>query len=63
MSIREIYPNLADNFRVAASERVKPGAILIVPWHIDANRDRLDRGLEDCGCAFAPDEPDDEKRL
>jgi hypothetical protein len=63
MSIREIHRNLAEDFRAAASECVKPGAILLAPWQTDPNQDSLDRGLEDCGCAFAPDEPDDQKRF
>jgi hypothetical protein len=61
MSIREIHPNLAKNFEAAASEHIKPAAILIAPWQIDANQDSLDRGLEDCGCAFAPDEPEEKR--
>jgi hypothetical protein len=63
MSIEETHRNLTEILRAAASERVKPGAILISPWQIDANQDSLDKGLEDCGCAFAPDEPDDQKRF
>ena len=60
MSIREIHQNLAENFKVAASERVKLGAILIAPWQIDANQDSED-GLDECGCAFCPD--DDQKTI
>jgi hypothetical protein len=62
MSIAQNDRNFAEIFKAAASERVKPGAILISPWQVDANQESLDRGLEDCGCAFAPDEPE-EKRL
>jgi hypothetical protein len=61
MSIREIHRNLAENFRAAAVERVKPGAILIAPWRVDANQDNLHKRLDECGCAFCPD--DDQKTL
>jgi hypothetical protein len=59
MSIGERHRNFGEIFRVAASERVKPGAILIAPWQIDANQDSLGKGLDECGCAFCPD--DDQK--
>jgi hypothetical protein len=61
MSIAETHRNLAEDFTAAASERIKPGAILIAPWQIDANQGSLDKGLEDCGCAFAPDEPEEKR--
>jgi hypothetical protein len=61
MSIAETDQNFTEIFRAAASVRVKPGAILIAPWRIDANQDNLDRGLDECGCAFCPD--DDQKSL
>jgi hypothetical protein len=60
MSIGETHRNLADIFGATASERIKPGAILIAPWQIDTNEDNLDKGLDECGCAFCPD--DDQKR-
>jgi hypothetical protein len=63
MSIAENHRDFDEILRAAASERVKPGAILIAPWQIDPNQDSLDKGLEDCGCAFAPDDPDDGKRF
>jgi hypothetical protein len=56
MSIAQSHPNFAEVLRAAASGRVKPGAILISPWQVDSNQDSLDKGLEDCGCAFAPDD-------
>ena len=62
MSIAETQRNLTEDFN-AASERIKSGAILISPWQIDAKPDSLDKGLEDCGCAFAPDDPDDQKKF
>ena len=61
MSMRGMHRDLARNFGAAASEHGNSGTILIAPWQIDANRRSLDRGFEDCGCAFAPDEPDDKK--
>jgi hypothetical protein len=61
MSIAETHRNLTENFNAAASDRIKSGTILIAPWQIDANQESLDRGLEDCGCAFAPDEPDEKR--
>jgi hypothetical protein len=63
MSIADTHRNVIENFNAAASERIKSGAILISPWQIDANQDSLDKGLEDCGCAFAPDDPDDQKKF
>jgi len=63
MSIAQNHRNFAEILRAAASERVKPGGILISPWQVDPNQDSLGKGLEDCGCAFAPDEPGDEKRF
>jgi hypothetical protein len=53
MSIGETHRNLAKK------ERVKPGAILIAPWQVNANQTNRDKGLDECGCAFCPDEPDD----
>ena len=61
MSIAQNHQNFSESLRAAASERVKPGAILITPWQIDPNQDSLGKGLEDCGCAFCPD--DDQKTL
>jgi hypothetical protein len=61
MSIREIHRNLGENFRVAALERVKPEGMLIAPWRIDSTQDSFHKGLDECGCAFCPD--DDQKSL
>jgi hypothetical protein len=61
MSIAENHRNFAETLRAAASESIKPGAMLIAPWRIDPNQDSLGKGLEDCGCAFAPDEPDEKR--
>jgi hypothetical protein len=61
MSIGETNRDLAEIFGNAASEYVRPGAILIAPWQIDANQDNLHNGLDECGCAFCPD--DDQKTL
>jgi hypothetical protein len=62
MSIAENHRNFAEALTAAALEHVKSPAILITSWQLEANQDSLDKGLEDCGCAFAPDEPD-QKRL
>jgi hypothetical protein len=56
MSIAQNRPNFAEILHATASERVKPGAIFILPWQVVSNQDSLDKGLEDCGCAFAPDD-------
>jgi hypothetical protein len=61
MSIAENHKDFAEILRAAASERVKLGAILIAPWQIDAGQEGLDKGLDECGCAFCPD--DDQKSL
>jgi hypothetical protein len=61
MSIAQDHRNFAVIFRATASERIKSGTILIAPWQTDANLDSLDRGLDDCGCAFAPDEPEEKR--
>jgi hypothetical protein len=61
MSIAQNHQNFSEILRAAASEHVKPGAILIAPWQIDPTQDSLDKGLEDCGCAFAPDEPKEKR--
>jgi hypothetical protein len=61
MSIAETHRNLIESFSAAASERIKSGTMSIATWQIDANQDSLDKGLEDCGCAFAPDEPEEKR--
>jgi hypothetical protein len=54
MSIGEKPRNFAEICRVAA---IAPGAILITPWRIEANQDGVDKDLDQCGCAFCPDDP------
>ena len=61
MSIAETHRNLTENFNTAAS--VKPGAISISPWQVDSNQDGLDKGLDECGCAFCPDDEGKDPRL
>jgi hypothetical protein len=58
MSIGETCRNLGDLVR-AAAERGEHWDPVIVPWRIEASQDRLHKGLEQCGCAFSPDEPED----
>jgi hypothetical protein len=62
MSIGETHRNLDDFVKAAAVECGKPGAAMMVPWRIEANQDHLHEGLEQCGCAFSPDEPEDDGR-
>jgi hypothetical protein len=59
MSTVETHRNLGDIVRAAALEGAKPGVPVIVPWRMEANQDHPHKGLEDCGCAFYPD--DDEE--
>jgi hypothetical protein len=54
-----MHRNLAENFKAAGLESVKPEAILIAPWQIDAGEEDWSKGLDECGCAFCPD--DDQK--
>jgi hypothetical protein len=56
MSIAQNHGNFSESLRAAASEHAKRGAILISPWQVYSDQDSLDKGLEDCGCAFAPDD-------
>jgi hypothetical protein len=62
MAAGETHHNIGDMIRTAASEGTKAGAPMLVPWRIEANQDHLYKGLELCGCAFAPDEPEDQMR-
>jgi hypothetical protein len=50
----EMNRSLGDIFRCAALEGAKPGVPVIVPWRMEANKDRPPKGLEGCGCAFCP---------
>jgi hypothetical protein len=56
----EIDRNLSGVVRTAASEWVKTKGPVIVPWRIDAHQ--LHKGLEDCGCGFAPEDDSQETR-
>ncbi len=56
MSTGETYQNLGDIVRAAALEGAKPGITMIMPWRMEANQDHADIGLEQCGCAFCPDD-------
>jgi hypothetical protein len=56
MSIGETDGNLGEIVRAAALERAKAGLTFILPWRMDANQDHLDKGLEECGCGFCPDD-------
>jgi hypothetical protein len=56
MSTGETHRNIAEIFTAAALDHVKPRAMLIAPWRIDANQDNLHKGLDECGCAFCPDD-------
>jgi hypothetical protein len=56
MSIRE-NRDVAEDFRAAALVRVKLEPIMIAPWQINATQDDLLKGLDECGCAFCPDDP------
>lgn len=56
MSTADTCRNLGDVVRAAALEGAKPGAPVIMPWRMDANQDHLHKGLDECGCAFCPDD-------
>jgi hypothetical protein len=57
MSTRETHRNLGDIFRAAAAlESDKPGVPVIMPWRMNTNQEHLHNGLDDCGCAFCPDD-------
>jgi hypothetical protein len=56
MSTSETHRNLGDIVRAAALEGAKPGVTAIVPWRVNANHDRPHKGLDECGCAFCPDD-------
>jgi hypothetical protein len=58
----ETYGNLDEIVSAAAMSGIKPGALFIAPWRLGANQDHLHEGLEQCGCAFCPDEPNDSGR-
>jgi len=60
MSIVETHRNLDDVVRAAALECGKPEAAMMVRWRVEANQDHLHKGLEQCGCAFSPGEPEDD---
>jgi hypothetical protein len=43
-------------FATAAIEFTNPGAAsLVMPWRVDTNQD-LSKSLDECGCAFCPDD-------
>ena len=56
MSTGETHQNLGDIFQAAAFEGAKPGVTMIVPWRMDANQDHPRNSLDQCGCAFCPDD-------
>jgi hypothetical protein len=56
MSIGETNRNLGDFARAAALEGARPGVNVIIPWRMDANQDGPHKGLDECGCAFCPDD-------
>jgi hypothetical protein len=60
MSSGETQRNLGEIVRAAALECAKPNVPFILPWRMDADRDHLHKGLEECGCGFCPDD-DQEK--
>jgi hypothetical protein len=62
MSTGETHRNLDDLVSAAVAECGKLGTAIIVPWQIEAREDRLHNGLEQCGCAFSPGEPEDDGR-
>ena len=59
MLIGENHRNLDNLVSAAEAEYGKPGAAIIIPWRMAANRDHLRNGLEQCGCAFSPGDPED----
>jgi hypothetical protein len=59
MATAETHQSLDDTMR-SASESMKAGAPVLLPWRMEANQDYLYAGLAVCGCAFTPDEPKDE---
>jgi hypothetical protein len=56
MSIGETNRNLGDIVRAAALAGATPGVPVIMPWRMNANQDDTHKGLDDCGCAFCPDD-------
>ncbi len=56
MSTGETNRNLGDIVRAAMLEGAKPGVTVIMPWRMNANQDHPHKGLEQCGCAFCPDD-------
>lgn len=56
MSTGDTQDNLDNIFRAAASECTKLGVPAIMPWRMDANQDHSHKGIEQCGCAFCPDD-------
>ncbi len=56
MSTGEMNRNLGDIFRAAALEGANQGVPVIVPWRMDANQDHPHKSLDQCGCAFCPDD-------
>jgi hypothetical protein len=59
MSLEETNVNHWDRARAGALNNVEPGTTWIIPWRMEANQDLLYKGLEICGCACCPDEPED----
>jgi hypothetical protein len=51
--------NTWDHVKAEALKYAEPGATWIMPWRMEANKDQLHKGLEICGCACCPDEPED----
>jgi hypothetical protein len=61
MSTRETHGNVSEIARAAALECAKSGVTFILPWRMDAGQDHLHKGIDQCGCAFAPE--DDQERI
>jgi hypothetical protein len=56
MSTGETHRNLGDILSAAALEGANYGVPVIIPWRMEANQDHPHKGLEQCGCAFCPDD-------
>jgi hypothetical protein len=61
------YDELAERIRAAVLARkdgTEPGKCFILPWRMAVNQDVWhDKGLAECGCGIAPDDPQRDKNL
>jgi hypothetical protein len=55
MSAAKTHQNL-DEIIANPVHRAKGGVPFILRWRMAENQDHLDRGFEQCGCGFCPDD-------